>query len=230
MVGARTRSSFVRGSGTPQATRSGRRTSDGRSNGSTHWGPRRSFYFDTIVGAEECQRREPCDLSAGIETDDDAGTVTFHLVEPDPDFLNKLTMPFAFAVPAGTPDTPAGTTPIPATGPYMIERYTPGRGGEVVLVRNPEFSQWSAARPDGFPDRIVFRLEPDSDRQLNKQVDDVLEGRADLMYHPSTRGSYRRARDHPRGAAPLRPGGRHGLHVPQRTHPLRSTTNGFAER
>ena len=67
-----------------------------------------SFYFDTIVGAEECQRREPCDLSAGIETDDDAGTVTFHLVEPDPDFLNKLTMPFAFAVPAGTPDTPAG--------------------------------------------------------------------------------------------------------------------------
>ena len=62
-------------------------------------------YFDTIVGADECLRGEPCDLSAGIETDDDAGTVTFHLVEPDPDFLNKLTMPFAFAVPAGTPDT-----------------------------------------------------------------------------------------------------------------------------
>ena len=141
-----------------------------------------SFYFDTIVGAKKC-RAGSCDLSAGIETDDEARTVTFHLVEPDPDFLNKLTMPFAFAVPAGTPDTPAGTTPIPATGPYMIERYTSGRGGEVVLVRNPEFSQWSAARPDGFPDRIVFRLESDSDRQLNRQVDEVLEGRADLMFH-----------------------------------------------
>jgi YVTN family beta-propeller protein len=146
-----------------------------------------SFYFDTIVGAEECQRREPCDLSAGIETDDDAGTVTFHLVEPDPDFLNKLTMPFAFAVPAATPDTARGTdiTPIPATGPYMVERYSVGeKRGEIVLARNPEFEQWSVARPDGFPDRIVFRLEPDSDRELNKQVDDILEGRADLMYHP----------------------------------------------
>jgi peptide/nickel transport system substrate-binding protein len=149
-----------------------------------------SFYFDAIVGAEECQREEPCDLSAGIETDDDAGTVTFHLVEPDPDFLNKLTMPFAFAVPAGTPDTAvarrgADFTPIPATGPYMVERYSVGETqGEVVLARNPEFEQWSAARPDGFPDRIVFPLEPNSDRQLNKQVDDILDGRADLMDHP----------------------------------------------
>src|SRR4029453_10482057 len=79
----------------------------------------------------------------------------------------------------------ADITPIPSTGPYMVERYSVGEArGEVVLARNPEFEQWSAARPDGFPDRIVFRLEPDSDRQLNKQVDDILEGRADLMYHP----------------------------------------------
>jgi ABC-type transport system substrate-binding protein/class 3 adenylate cyclase len=140
-----------------------------------------SFYFDTVRGAKKC-RAGSCDLSAGIETDDEARTVTFHLVEPDPDFLNKLTMPSAFAVPAGTPDTPAGTTPIPATGPYMIERYTPGRGGELVLVRNPEFSQWSDARPNGFPDRIVFRLEPDSDRQWAEQVDEVLKGDADLMF------------------------------------------------
>ena len=141
-------------------------------------------YFETIVEAEEC-RPGSCDLSAGIETDDDAGTVTFHLVKPDPDFLNKLTTSFAFAVPAGTPDTLADTTPIPATGPYKIERYSVGtQKGRVVLARNPEFRQWSAARPDGFPDRIVFRLDPDSDRQLNKQVDDILEGRADLMFHP----------------------------------------------
>jgi peptide/nickel transport system substrate-binding protein len=148
-----------------------------------------SGYFDTIVGAEECRPRS-CDLSAGIETDDDAGTVTFHLVEPDPDFLNKLTMPFAFAVPAGTLDTAVarrGTdiTPIPATGPYMVERYSVGETqGEVVLARNPEFEQWSPDRPDGFADRIVFRLDPESDRQLNKQVDEILEGKADLMYHP----------------------------------------------
>jgi ABC-type transport system substrate-binding protein len=143
-----------------------------------------SVYFDTIVGTAEC-REGSCDLSAGIETDDDAGTVTFHLVEPDPDFLNKLTMSFAFAVPAGAPDAPAGTPPIPATGPYLVERYSVGEThGEVVLVRNPEFRQWTAARPHGFPDQIVFRLNSDSDRQRNEQVDDVLEGTADLMLSP----------------------------------------------
>jgi hypothetical protein len=51
-----------------------------------------------------------------------------------------------------------------------------------VLVRNPEFRQWSAARPDGFPDRIVFRLDPDSDRQRNEQVDEVLREDADFMW------------------------------------------------
>jgi YVTN family beta-propeller protein len=141
-----------------------------------------SGYFETIVGSAECQAGS-CDLSAGIETDDDAGTVIFHLVEPDPDFLNKLTMPFAFAVPAGTPDTLPDTTPIPATGPYKIERYSRGATrGELLLVRNPEFTQWSAARPDGFPDRIVLRPDPDFDRRRNGAVDDILEGRADFMF------------------------------------------------
>jgi YVTN family beta-propeller protein len=148
------------------------------------------FYFDSIVGAQEC-RAGSCDLSAGIATDDAAGTVTFRLVEPDPDFLNKLTMSFAFAVPAGTPETPADpdppadATPIPSTGPYFIERYSVGETrGDVVLARNPEFEQWSAERPDGFPDRIVFHLGLDSDQQLNEQVDSVLEGDADLKWGP----------------------------------------------
>ncbi|HEY3211354.1 MAG TPA: ABC transporter substrate-binding protein, partial [Actinomycetota bacterium] len=142
-------------------------------------------YFSGIVSADDCIPGNPCDLSAGIETHDDAGTVTFHLVQPDPDFLNKLTMPFAFAVPAGTPDSPAGTTPIPATGPYRVERYSQGATqGEVVLARNPQFRQWSADRPDGFADEIVFRLGPDSDRGRNEQVDDVLQGTGDLMLNP----------------------------------------------
>ena len=42
-----------------------------------------------------------CDLSRGIVTDDAARTVTFHLVAPDPEFLYKLALPFAYVVPAG---------------------------------------------------------------------------------------------------------------------------------
>jgi YVTN family beta-propeller protein len=139
-------------------------------------------YFDTIIGAADC-RTGSCDLSQGIETDDDAGSVTFHLVRPDPDFLSRLAMAFASAVPAETADAPAGTTPLPGTGPYVIERMTIGEEeGEVMLVRNPEFKQWSDARPDGFPDKIVFRLGSYTDANVNEQADDVLEGRADYLY------------------------------------------------
>ena len=50
-----------------------------------------------------------------------AGTVTFHLTAPDPDFLQKLALPFAYVVPTGTRPTDTGTTPMPGTGPYMIQ-------------------------------------------------------------------------------------------------------------
>ncbi len=134
-------------------------------------------YLSGIVGADGCKPGNACDLSRGIVADDDAGTVIFHLARPDPEFLYALALPFAFAVPARTPDTAAGTAPIPATGPYFIERYKENE--EVVLARNPEFTEWSeAARPDGFPDRIVLRLDFDSDQQ----VGEVLGGTADFMY------------------------------------------------
>ena len=54
----------------------------------------------------------------GILVDDATGTVTFQLRVPDPDFLYKLALPFAFAVPPATPDrtvVEAGrlATPVP---------------------------------------------------------------------------------------------------------------------
>ena len=41
-------------------------------------------YMSGIVGADACTPGHPCNLSKGIETDDGAGTVTFHLTEPAP--------------------------------------------------------------------------------------------------------------------------------------------------
>ncbi|HEY5988486.1 MAG TPA: ABC transporter substrate-binding protein, partial [Streptosporangiaceae bacterium] len=121
-------------------------------------------FFADIVGADRCAGRgQPCDLSQGIVVDDQADTVTFRLTGPDPEFLYKLTLTFAFAIPSGTPDQDVGTHPVPATGPYLIDRYQPGR--ELRLVRNPEFHEWStAAQPDGYPDQIVWRfgLDPDA--------------------------------------------------------------------
>ena len=114
--------------------------------------------YSAIVGASECAATPAsCDLSRGIVTDERARTVTFHLRTPDPDFLHKLALPYAYAVPAATAARDVGTHPLPATGPYMIARFRPRR--ELTLVRNPRFREWSkAAQPDGYPDRITLRL------------------------------------------------------------------------
>ncbi len=133
------------------------------------------------MGAAACLSAAgtPCDLSSGIVTDDDAGTVTFHLTEPAPDFLYALALPFAYAVPAASPDVLANGDTLPATGPYVIDRYQEDE--ELVLVRNPEFGSWSeVARPDGFPDRIVWRLGSD----LDQMITDTLTGAADLLFSP----------------------------------------------
>jgi ABC-type transport system substrate-binding protein len=137
-----------------------------------------------IVGAPPCIRiKTVCDLSKGVEVDDATFRIAFHLRAPDPDFLFRLTEPL-FATPVGTPGV-AATTPRPATGPYMIGEYRdPHR---FTLVRNPYFHPWSvAAQPKGYPDRIEWTLEPDSDRAVH----DVVAGKADVDQRASAATDY----------------------------------------
>jgi peptide/nickel transport system substrate-binding protein len=80
----------------------------------------------SLVVIESAGREDGrCDLDRGIVTDRDAGTITFHLTKPDPEFLYKLAFAMASAVPAGTPKADIGRTPLPATGPYMTKSFTP---------------------------------------------------------------------------------------------------------
>jgi peptide/nickel transport system substrate-binding protein len=133
-------------------------------------------YFSALRGAGRCLRSRPvCDLSSGISVEDRTRTITFHLTRPDPDFLAKLTLPTAVAVPTGALLGRAAATPLASTGPYQVASFTPGRSLE--LVRNPHFREWSrAAQPDGFPNRLVVRA---LHRPL-AALDDVLAGTADL--------------------------------------------------
>ena len=134
--------------------------------------------WDEIVGAAQC-RKQPkrCDLSRGIVADDVAHTVTFHLTRPDPDFLYKLADTSAYVLPSGTPWRPAGTHPLPATGPYMIATYEPRR--LLRFVRNPFFHAWnSAAQPAGYPDRIDIRIAGTADDAIR----DVVDGKADVLW------------------------------------------------
>jgi len=133
-------------------------------------------YFGNIVGAGQCVSSPArCDLSRGIVVG--TNTISFHLVEPDPDFLFKLAEPTADAEPADTPLQ--AKVPLPATGPYEIASYSVSKNLDVYrLVRNPHFHEWSAAaQPRGYPDRIVVEYRNSS---VADNVHDVLAGKADL--------------------------------------------------
>jgi YVTN family beta-propeller protein len=134
--------------------------------------------FDDLVGGAHCREHpKRCDLSRGIVANNGARTVTFHLVRPDPDFLYRLADNFAYVLPPDTPRRPAGTHPLPATGPYMIATYRPRR--LLRLVRNPYFHEWSrAAQPDGYPNRIDVRIGGTADDAIR----DVVDGKADVVW------------------------------------------------
>jgi ABC-type transport system substrate-binding protein/DNA-binding SARP family transcriptional activator len=137
-------------------------------------------YYAGIVGASQCERRPgPCDMARGIVADDAAGTVTYHLTVPDPEFLYKLAFSWAYAVPPGTPGHAIGAAQLPATGPYATESLV--QGHTWTLVRNPRFREWSQqAQPGGYPDRIVVRF----DVGPAQAVADVEHGRADVLLAP----------------------------------------------
>jgi len=141
-------------------------------------GTPRPDYYTSIRGGSTCSKQpKACDLSSGIVTDDEAGTVTFHLTTPDPEFLYRLAIPFASIVPADTPLSKDGTRPVPATGPYVIRSATPKR---LILVRNRHFRVWNAiARPDGYVNRIDVSVGPEPDRattEVARAAVDVASG------------------------------------------------------
>jgi YVTN family beta-propeller protein len=133
-------------------------------------------YYRGVEGTAACDR-SGCDLAAGIVTDDRAGTVTFHLTAPDPDFPLRLTVfGYSAPIPPHTPNKEVGSSAIPGTGPYRIAAKT--RDG-VELIRNHRFSEWShAAQPQGNPERIVWSSAP----SRHEAVHQVEEGRADWFF------------------------------------------------
>jgi peptide/nickel transport system substrate-binding protein len=130
--------------------------------------------FGAIGGTKHCHL-EPatCDLSSAIRTD--GSEITIVLTRRDPDLLRKLALPFASVLPASTPMRRQAGTDLATTGPYLIDGAD--RNG-ITLVRNPEFTEWSAAaQPDGYADTISWTFETD----LTATYDRLLAGDLDLM-------------------------------------------------
>jgi peptide/nickel transport system substrate-binding protein len=137
--------------------------------------PNAGTWYNVIQGADACIKTpKTCDLSKGVVVNGDK--VTFHLTTADPEFLDKLAVPFAFILPSSTPATNVNIPP-PGTGAYKWVQYSPNK--QIKLVRNTFFKEWSKdAQPDGNPDVIVqkFGFTPES------QVTAVENNTADWMF------------------------------------------------
>jgi peptide/nickel transport system substrate-binding protein len=138
--------------------------------------PGPTSFYSGLVGASKCSTKG-CNLSKGVVADDSAYTLTLNLTAPDPELMDQLALPFAFAVPASTSPKLTGNNVPPGTGPYMWQSYNPNT--EAVLVRNPYFHVWNAqAQPAGNPDKIVEKYG----LQVSDEVTEVLNGQANEVY------------------------------------------------
>ncbi len=155
-----------------------------------HWtspfrdGPYRPDEHDLlreIVGGDVCtDRPAACTLAKGVVADDGAGTITFHLAQPDSEFLRTLTHTPTAPVPPGTAADGAYARPVPGTGPYVMASQV--RDKELTYRRNPYFRVWSPdARPDGNPDVIRWLLGVPGERQRQMVIAGTADGAFDLI-------------------------------------------------
>ncbi len=144
------------------------------------------LFVRSLVGSDGCEPQKPCDLSAGVVTDDDARTVVLRLKRPIADFPFMLAHPFLSILPPSVPPTDAKFTPIAGTGPYRVAA-TKGdvSRGEVILERNRHFRSRGSVQPGGYPDRIELRWGG----QPEDNIRAVKEGRADVTDAPGSLAS-----------------------------------------
>jgi peptide/nickel transport system substrate-binding protein len=131
-------------------------------------------FFTGIQGANAYAKTRKGGIS-GIVANDARGTITFHLTQPDGTFLDYMATPFADVVPAGTPSRDVSTIPQwrIATGPYMIKTYVPKQ--QIVIVRNPNFHQWTPNSPNGHLNEIDVQIGVTPEQSVNEVADGELD-------------------------------------------------------
>jgi peptide/nickel transport system substrate-binding protein len=135
-------------------------------------------FFGNIVGADTFAKTKTGHIS-GITTDDKTGDITIKLNAPQGDFSNILATEFAALVPASAPAKDQSTTPLPSSGPYMIQSYAPNK--KAILVRNPNFdaSAFGGNVPAGNPDMMTIDIIGDDTVALQR----VISGQDDYDFH-----------------------------------------------
>ncbi len=126
-----------------------------------------------IAGAEAVANGKAKEVSGVVAS---GNTLTIHLTERNGAFLQSLSQMYTCPVPTGTSLKPVENGSLPATGPYMIQSFTPNQ--QLVLVRNPYFD--TALGPKGVAGKFIFDLSLDETQALAKiklgQIATTLEG------------------------------------------------------
>jgi ABC-type transport system substrate-binding protein len=109
-------------------------------------------YFREIVGAADFQSGRAREVG-GIEVPD-PWTMVFHLVAPDPIFVQKLAMPFAAAVPREVVARWGEdfSRHVVGSGAFMLKQWIGGQ--RLILVRNPDYFVKGVPRLDAIVEQI----------------------------------------------------------------------------
>jgi peptide/nickel transport system substrate-binding protein len=135
-------------------------------------------FFGNIVGTDTIAKTKKGHIS-GIKADDTAGTITIKLKSPQGDFEYILATEFAALVPANSPAKDSSTTPLPSTGPYVIQSYKPNK--QAIIVRNPNFdaANFGGNVPAGNPDKMTVDIFGDPGIALTR----TLQGQEDYDFY-----------------------------------------------
>ena len=123
---------------------------------------------------------------SGITTPD-SSTIVFQLINPSPDFLNILALPFASAAPVEdlqyTPLT-AGTTggmPLYSDGPYAVTMYNPGH--EIDLTKNASWSQSTDNIRHQYVNEITIKTDLSGSAASSEVQQEITAGTTDLSWN-----------------------------------------------
>jgi peptide/nickel transport system substrate-binding protein len=144
-------------------------------------------FFSSIQGATAFSKLKAAQMKkshiSGIVTNDAKRTITIKLAHPEGDMLNILATEFAAFVPCGTPAVDQSTHPTPATGPYMITKYTPHQS--FTLEKNPNFKSQIPGIPSGNAQKVVGTIYSDNAQAAQSVASNAAD--YDLLAIPTDR-------------------------------------------
>jgi ABC-type transport system substrate-binding protein len=97
--------------------------------------------------------------------------LVIRLLQPHPDLVSRLGMPFFCPIPVDLPHDPLAVDHLPGSGPYYVASHVPNE--QIVLKRNPFYNGLRPHRPS----EIVFTIGGDSGqnfREVQQGLQDVI--------------------------------------------------------